>query len=88
MHVRTRVLLEHTRTAERGGSEVCPQPTMVLTLRTARRSLAPCLKYARASYSTRPQVLLMDEVQLAKKDLERLTAHTELLVCDETQQAF
>lgn len=30
----------------------------------------------------------MDEVQLAKKDLERLTAHTELLVCDETQQAL
>lgn len=29
----------------------------------------------------------MDEVQLAKKDLERLTAQTELLVRDETQQA-
>ena len=33
----------------------------------------------RACYSTRPQVLLMDEVQLAKKDLERLSSHAEVL---------
>ena len=32
-----------------------------------------------ACYSTRPQVLLMDEVQLAKKDLERLSSHAEVL---------
>ncbi|WFD25823.1 glyoxylate reductase [Malassezia nana] len=36
------------------------------------------------AYSTRPKVLLMDDILLAKTDLERLSAHADIL-CNETR---
>mgnify|MGYP001759228789 CR=1 FL=1 len=44
-----------------------------------RRTCVRLAPHARA-YSSRPQVLLMDEIQLAKTDLERLSAHADILV--------
>lgn len=32
------------------------------------------------AYSSRPKVLLMDDILLAKTDLERLSAHADILV--------
>lgn len=40
-----------------------------------------CVRFASnvRAYSSRPQILLMDEIELAKTDLERLSAHADIL---------
>ena len=55
--------------------------------RTGRQATSTLARLGRTpgaprAYATgKPQVLLMDEISLARKDLERLEANTEVLVC-------
>lgn len=54
--------------------------------RTGRQATSPLARIActpgvpRAFATGKPQVLLMDEINLARKDLERLEANTQVLV--------